>query len=676
MDGPLRPSCAPARAPASPPFVLPGGVLASARPGPSSLTLHLSSHYSRSSAVIGSLMDPGTIIAIVQATRTGLGILIRLKDAFRGDATSKRKLEALGSRLSIISSTLDRTADIPDLLDSHPFALDELRRTIDDCNKLLGEYEHAVSDARHAKANIQRVRLALFDEDKLKELHDRLDRHVGDLSLWHVAEINYASKKRDSVAELRGFEPRPKPQKSATLLTDASGTTLVGNDDGYQSQSGRRGTLSRWSPELGPQQEATILGTSLGSSNGDLLGPALMKQDGAPSAYMQASALTGNSIPTPAGEVKLITSLQETYTFNADSYSVSQFDDVRIVEWQGEACSVKHFGQQALPLDRSGIPFTRPSDKRDRKRENQLRFMGPGQPHRLEVIPHQLGHEPRGDTLSHYLFSSRRERQAFQEAVRGSCKMLSFRGLSVTTNLRPGRPIARDVNIKIWTFDAKRSTISFARNLDSMEHEEIELACFNDYKDASKDSCTVTLRVRRPEGSPEPTGSRRPSFRISIRPRSEQSASSSRRSSTHSLASVEASDPPPPLPESLRRIEWLRLEFEDKRGVRGEFCRSWTEAYRRNPLRLSILDGVSLGSASPSLQPQPGSLASSPVLLSNYYAQNSPRLAGPPPAWGQVSPHAQPDCFLGEPIIQEETSQGGEAIIDPVGAIGYNVRHY
>ncbi len=92
-------------------------------------------------------MDPGTILAIIEASSKGLRILVKLKDAFHGDATSKRKLESLGSRLAIINRTLDRSASIPDLLESHPFALDELRRTIDECNKLLRGYEDELSDA-------------------------------------------------------------------------------------------------------------------------------------------------------------------------------------------------------------------------------------------------------------------------------------------------------------------------------------------------------------------------------------------------------------------------------------------------------------------------------------------------------------------------------------------------
>ncbi len=142
-------------------------------------------------------MDPGTIIDI--SCRT-LAVLWRLKEAFHGDETSRHKLEELEGRLTNLNHVLSRTADIPSLLESHPTALDELKRTITACNDLLKSYEHAISSNSNTKANFQRAKLALLDDEKLDRLHDRLNRHVLDLQAWHVAEMSYAAQNRYEVS--------------------------------------------------------------------------------------------------------------------------------------------------------------------------------------------------------------------------------------------------------------------------------------------------------------------------------------------------------------------------------------------------------------------------------------------------------------------------------------------
>ena len=146
-------------------------------------------------------MDPGTIISIIEISRKTLVVLFRLKEAFRGDETSRHKLEELEARLTNLNHVLSRTADIPSLLESHPTALDELRRTITACSDLLKSYEHALSSSSNAKANFQRAKLALLDDEKLDRLHDRLNRHVLDLQAWHVAEMaHYAAQTRYEVS--------------------------------------------------------------------------------------------------------------------------------------------------------------------------------------------------------------------------------------------------------------------------------------------------------------------------------------------------------------------------------------------------------------------------------------------------------------------------------------------
>lgn len=141
-------------------------------------------------------MDPGTILAIIEISRKTLGVLFRLKDALHGDETSRHKLEELEGRLTNLNHVLSRTADTPSLLEGHPTALDELRRTIVACNDLLKSYEHALSSSSNAKANFQRAKLALLDDEKLDRLHNRLNRHVLDLQAWHVAEMSYAAQAR------------------------------------------------------------------------------------------------------------------------------------------------------------------------------------------------------------------------------------------------------------------------------------------------------------------------------------------------------------------------------------------------------------------------------------------------------------------------------------------------
>ena len=273
------------------------------------------------------------------------------------------------------------------------------------------------------------------------------------------------------------------------------------------------------------------------------------------------------------------------------------------------------------------------------------------------------------DGTLQYIFTSRKERQKFQECLRGARLMQSFRGLTITTNLKAGKSIARDVNIKIWTFDDRRSTISFARTTDNYEHEEIYLNCF---EEAKKESNAAMLRVRKPakpEGHPEPPTTRRHSiFSSSKKQKTDpgEPATMSRRSSTQSVATIDTSDPDLCLPDSLRKLEWLRIEFDEQRAVRADFCKFWTDAYHRTPVSRPM-SVTSRQSVSPRMNPQhpsPGSLSTSPVLLSNMFQSPSPRLVPRSHHRTQQSPvtpqgSGQGEWFpsLGPPVIQEETSQ-------------------
>jgi hypothetical protein len=203
-----------------------------------------------------------------------------------------------------------------------------------------------------------------------------------------------------------------------------------------------------------------------------------------------------------------------------------------------------------------------------------------------------------------YTFPTREERQKFQQAIRGAAVMKSFRALSVQTNLKSGKKLSRDISVKVWLFpDAgatrPQATLTFARNVDNNVHEEIDLRCFGEYsmKDITKDSKTVTLRVRRagdvsPSGEPvQGTGSRRPSL-FSLGRRSTRSnlhdehgnaTSESRRSSMNSVFSVEGGGGVPDLPNTLRNLEYLRIEFSSSSGVRHDFCTFFNDAWKMVP---------------------------------------------------------------------------------------------
>ncbi len=184
--------------------------------------------------------------------------------------------------------------------------------------------------------------------------------------------------------------------------------------------------------------------------------------------------------------------------------------------------------------------------------------------------------------MAHCATLSRRgESGRSSKRIYGGHAKCSRSGVSqCTTSLKPGKTIARDVNIKIWTFGDRRSTISFARTADNHEHEEICLNCFEDYKDAKKDSNTVTLRVRKGEGK----GSRRQRGGILSSGRARRSRQSRRRPRrpvarppTASAASKPASRLTP-YPTASRKLEWLKLEFDEKRIIRSDFCKFWAEA--------------------------------------------------------------------------------------------------
>ncbi|KAK3939231.1 hypothetical protein QBC46DRAFT_388504 [Diplogelasinospora grovesii] len=608
-------------------------------------------------------MDPGTILAILGACSATLTVLGKLKDAFTGDETSRAKLSELEARLITLNHVLERTSSgIPSFLANHPTAPDELRRTIESCNALFREYEHVARPNAGAKGVYQRGKLAVLDGDKLDRLHERLNRHVLDLQAWHLAEMSHAAHSKEKTYPAAGLAvqrcsmsapPQTVSHESGHMavpdrsFTVVSGETLFERSSEYDTTAAITAEAGRWAedsiaveaprvawaePTLFPSNnpwadnlsrervaETQRASAGFGQILSALPSAALAGADGGLYPASVASSVSATS--AIAGEVKIITA-RGSFTFTADNYAVSPAVGAQEVQWTGETCTLTHY----VPLDNSGIPFTRPTDKKDDKKENRLHFMP------FPAVQHKMRIRMDGEVevfrdSPQYMFQSRRERQRFQEAIHGSCKMQSFRGLTITTNLRAGKALARDVNIKIWTFDdpSRGATISFARNLDNQEHDEIPLRCFENYKDAKKDSNTVTLRVRKPEGLSEPTPtSRRHSFlgsaRRGFRAAEHRDSSSgsadpspydSRRSSTNSVASVDGAID---LPEGLKKLEWLKVEFDDKRVVRAEFCKAFADAYGSASMILAI------PGQSPSLLPQGGAtspLSTSPVLLSS-----------------------------------------------------------
>lgn len=138
-------------------------------------------------------MDPGTIITILQASNSVLGIIGKLYSAFYGHETSRSNLEELESRLLTLNRALQssrKRGDAWTLAPDVSVPPTHLLKTIEECGSFLAEYEHAAGKAEAAKAKYgfkakyQKVKLVL-DADKLERLHRKLDRHVGDL-LLHI----------------------------------------------------------------------------------------------------------------------------------------------------------------------------------------------------------------------------------------------------------------------------------------------------------------------------------------------------------------------------------------------------------------------------------------------------------------------------------------------------------
>lgn len=142
-------------------------------------------------------MEPGTVFTALELSFSVLRLGYRVHNEFFGKDRSIDKLRQLNGRLQALTAFLQRIAkDAKDsgLYLTEPFEDTHTRNleiTLEECKEFLNKYERALSESGRG-SKFQRAKYIVSqDESRLRDFHERIDRHYDELHQWSSLSIHH-----------------------------------------------------------------------------------------------------------------------------------------------------------------------------------------------------------------------------------------------------------------------------------------------------------------------------------------------------------------------------------------------------------------------------------------------------------------------------------------------------
>ncbi|KAI1750199.1 hypothetical protein F4782DRAFT_510307 [Xylaria castorea] len=420
------------------------------------------------------MVDPGTVLAVVQLSASVLKLGRDIAFEFFGPEGTPDKLKYLNTRLQTLNDSLEKILKqpgSPDKLSATTFPGSvSIEKTLKECKVFLEHYRSLLLEPGSLSATARRVRLIVGpDASRIDGFHKRIDQHHTELGQWRMGSI------ADGIDELRilitsalpgattnylpaypneaapEFGSHTSSYRSATTPTDLSPNKesllpTIYTSPVLRAHSRNPSLISI--PELPP---AAIPSPSISSTESrseiNSVGRQIYYGSLGPASTFPSSL----TAPSSGHSVTLVLGAKEELRFTLDAYQVHEDGTTRIIECFSPQTRVRHY----LPSENERIPFTKPEDTR-----MEVTFLPRRSKHRFEITAPD-GPKRILDEFS-YQFTYKVDRERFQRQVRIRKYLQMVRAVRIHTSGE--KNIAIDIHLKVWARNENDTspTISFA----------------------------------------------------------------------------------------------------------------------------------------------------------------------------------------------------------------------
>ncbi|KAI0466302.1 hypothetical protein F4859DRAFT_497689 [Xylaria cf. heliscus] len=555
------------------------------------------------------MVDPGTILAVVQLSASVLKLGRDIAFEFFGPESAPEKLKHLNTRLQILTTFLKNIIEQPGssdkLLTTRFPGSASIEKTLTECKAFLEHYRSLLLEPGSLGATARRVRLVVGpDASRIDEFHKRIDQHYIELEQWRIRSLVdgidelriLITSVRDSIPGAATIYPPPcsnetTPELNSHPITNNSATTPTDLPPNQRLLSATIHT----SPVLGAPSRNPSLNSIPELPPAAIHSPSFPTVENGPEASSAGRQIYyGNFGPTPTSSsslnvpssghsITLILGAREELRFSLDAYQVYEDGTARVIECFSSQARIQHY----LPSGISRIPFTKPEDSK-----MEVTFLPRRSKHRFEIITTPDGPKSLLDEFS-YQFTYKVDRERFQRQVRTRQSLQIVRAVRIHT--AEEKNIAMDIHLKVWARneDDTAPTISFAWLGENGSKHHVEYI------------------IRWFKNEPERTGKKRP--RLIMRPYTEDTDLSylsatddpSKKNSTFkdfkrrvsSGSSISFASRSPSLsnlpgvlyewkgktaPDHVRELGYLDIEF-DNVALREKFVNACFEAHPPGP---------------------------------------------------------------------------------------------
>ncbi|RYC59309.1 hypothetical protein CHU98_g6920 [Xylaria longipes] len=422
------------------------------------------------------MVDPGTILAVVQLSASVLKLGRDIALEFFGPGGTPEKLGHLNTRLQILNNSLGKILEqpgSPDKLSATKFPGSvSIEKTLKECKAFLEQYR---SLSGSLSATARRVRLVVGpDASRIDEFHRRIDQHYAELGQWRIGSL------ANGIDELRilitsalpgattnhppAYSNEAAPELSSSPSSYSSAATPTNLPPNQQLLSptihaspvlraqSRNPSLSSI-PELPPAaiQNPSFSSTESRSENGPF-GRQIYWGNSGPVPTSPLSL----TVPSSGHSITLVLGPRKELRFSLDAYQVYQNETARIIECLSPQARVRHY------YTRMEVTFL------PRRSKHRFEIMAPDGP--KSILDEEFS----------YQFTYKVDRERFQRRVRIRQSLQMVRAVRIHTSKE--KDIAMDIHLKVWAQNENdpAPTISFAwlGENESKHHVEYTIRWF------------------------------------------------------------------------------------------------------------------------------------------------------------------------------------------------------